>query len=79
MNTTTQYTTNEMNAAIFNGLSYAVVNHVAKRIATASVNGTPDEQREAANDYKQHVGSMTVDEKTVFDKLIVDYTWGLTA
>lgn len=77
--TTTKYSTSEINIITMNAFNDAVVCHIAKRIATDSINGTDAQKVEAANDYKQHTYHMSAAEKAAFDELILDYTWNLTA
>jgi len=73
------YTNEQVNIITTNAFNDAVMLHVAKRIATDSVNGTPAEKKTAADDYKQHVGIMDASERAAFDEIILDYTWNLTA
>lgn len=74
-----KYSTSEINIITMNAFNDAVVNHVAKRIATDSINGTDAEKKTAAEDYHQHIMGMSADEKAAFDDAILAYTWNLTA
>lgn len=74
-----QYSTQEVNIITLNAFNDAVVNHVAKRIASDSINGTDAEKKTAREDYQQHISIMSANERAAFDTLILDYTWELTA
>lgn len=73
------YTNEQVNIITNNAFNDAVMLHVAKRIATDSVNGTPAEKKTAADDYKQHISIMDATERAAFDEAILGYTWQLTA